>query len=53
VVDVIHCYRLARFYHVSPTVFLDMPMSEIRSHLDWTNELAVILNRERDSDDNG
>lgn len=37
---VLDCYRLARFYHQSPLVFLQMPLSEVRMHLMRTNQLA-------------
>lgn len=43
---VIDCYRLARFYHVSPLIFLEMGMSEVRIHLERTIDLAHIINRE-------
>ena len=45
-VAVIDCYRLARYYHISPTIFLDMGLSEVRTHLVRTIELADIINRE-------
>ena len=30
---ILDCYRLARWYHVSPEVFLDMPLSDVAMHL--------------------
>ena len=30
---VLDCYRLARWYHQSPEVFLNMPLDEVRLHL--------------------
>jgi hypothetical protein len=48
---VLDCYRLARFYHVSPTVFLEMGMSEVRVHLERTIDLAQIISRENATDD--
>lgn len=48
---VLDCYRLARFYHVSPTVFLEMGMTEVRVHLERTIDLAHMINRENSSDD--
>ena len=36
---ILDCYRLARHYHQSPTVFLDMPISEVRLHLERTLQL--------------
>jgi hypothetical protein len=50
---ILDCYRLARFYHVSPTVFLEMGLSEVRIHLERTIDLAHIINRENASSDNG
>jgi len=50
---VIDCYRLADFYHIAPTVFLEMPMSEVRLHLERTIELAHRKRRERMSQDDG
>jgi hypothetical protein len=47
---VIDCYRLARFYHVSPLIFLEMGLSEVRIHLERTVELANIINRENSDD---
>ena len=47
---VIDCYRLARFYHVSPLIFLEMGLSEVRVHLERTVELAHIINRENSDD---
>jgi hypothetical protein len=47
---VLDCYRLARFYHVSPLTFLDMGMSEVRIHLLRTIDLAQIMNRDSDTD---
>jgi len=52
--DVLDCYRLAREYHQNPNVFLEMPMSEVRIHMERTIELALIREREqqlRDEDD--
>jgi len=48
---VIDCYRLARFYHVSPTTFLEMGLGEVRLHLERTITLAHLMNRENASDD--
>jgi len=47
---VIDCYRLARFYHISPLIFLEMGLSEVRVHLERTVELAHIINRENSDD---
>jgi hypothetical protein len=30
---ILDCYRLARWYHVSPEVFLSMPLSDVGLHL--------------------
>jgi len=50
---VLDCYRLARFYNVSPTVFLEMGLTEVRIHLERTIDLAHIINRESSSNDDG
>lgn len=52
-IDVVDCYRLAHFYHVTPTTFLDMPMSEVRTHMERTIDLANMINRERAAPDDG
>jgi hypothetical protein len=44
--DNLDCYRLAKFYHVSPIVFLEMGLTEVRTHLERTIDLANIINRE-------
>jgi hypothetical protein len=36
---ILDCYRLARFYHVDPRIFLDMTFSEVRTHMERTFEL--------------
>jgi len=48
---VLDCYRLARFYHVSPTIFLEMGMGEVRMHMERTADLAQIINRENAAPD--
>jgi hypothetical protein len=39
--SVLDCYRLARWYHVNPEVFLSMPLSRIAEHLSRTDQLAA------------
>jgi len=48
---ILDCYRLARWYHQSPEVFLAMPLSDVRLHLHRTIQLAKILRQA--SEDNG
>ncbi len=36
---ILDCYRLARWYHVSPELFLAMPLSEVNLHLRRTAQL--------------
>jgi len=36
---ILDAYRLARHFHVSPEVFLAMPFSEIRLHMERAAEL--------------
>ena len=37
---ILDCYRLAKHYHVSPTIFLDMTLGEISMHLHYTAEVT-------------
>jgi len=48
---VLDCYRLARWYHQAPDVFLSMPLSEVRIHLIRTIELSNIMRRQAAADD--
>lgn len=49
---VLNCYRLARFYHCDPRVFLDMPMfSELGAHLHYTCRLAERMKNDVPDDD--
>jgi hypothetical protein len=50
---VLDCYRLARWYHQSPDVFLNMPLDEVRTHLIRTIELADIMRRQQSAGDDG
>jgi hypothetical protein len=43
---VLDSYRLARWYHVSPEIFLNMPLSEVRIHMERTIQLARIMRAE-------
>lgn len=36
---ILDCYRLAAFYHVEPQIFLNMPISQVRLHLQRTAQL--------------
>jgi hypothetical protein len=47
---VLDCYRLAREYHCSPDVFLNMPLDDVAMHRDRTAELIAMLARHRDDD---
>ena len=42
---VLDCYRLARWYHQSPEVFLDLPLDEVRVHMSRTLRLADLMRR--------
>jgi hypothetical protein len=37
---ILDCYRLARWYHVSPDVFLSMTISEVGLHMKRTFEVS-------------
>jgi hypothetical protein len=47
---ILDCYRLAREYHVSPEVFLDMPLGEVRVHMVRTHELNQLQRPVGDDD---
>lgn len=49
-VPVLDCYRLARYYHVSPTIFLEMGLTEVRIHMERTIDLAHTISRENSDD---
>jgi hypothetical protein len=50
---VLDCYRLARWYHQSPEVFLNLPLDEVETHMLRTIELAEIMRRTQSIDDDG
>ena len=50
---VLDCYRLARFYHTSPDVFLNMPLGDVQLHLYRTIQLTRIMQREAERDEEG
>ena len=33
---ILDCYRLAKFYSISPVEFLALPLDEIALHMAWT-----------------
>jgi hypothetical protein len=43
---ILDCYRLARWYHQSPDVFLAMTLSEVRRHMTHTLKLAHLMRAE-------
>lgn len=50
---VLDCYRLARWYHQSPEVFLNMPLDEVHLHLLRTLRLAALMRQPQTNDDDG
>lgn len=46
---VIDCYRLARWYHVSPEVFLNMSLTDVNLHMYRTIQLTNIMKREAEA----
>ena len=50
---ILDCYRLAKFYHTSPDVFLDMPLGDVQLHLWRTIQLMRIMQREQEDASNG
>jgi len=50
---VLDCYRLARWYHQSPEAFLDMPIDDVRIHMDRTLRLRSLMeNANQRNDEN-
>jgi hypothetical protein len=47
---ILDCYRLARWYHQNPEVFLSMTVGDVRLHMQRTLQLANLLQRESSSD---
>ena len=47
---ILDCYRLARWYHVSPETFLSMPFSDVRIHLERTATLDLRQQPPKDDD---
>ena len=48
---ILDCYRLARWYHQSPEVFLAMTIGEVRLHMQRTLQIANILQREQNTEE--
>jgi hypothetical protein len=36
------CYRLAHYYHCDPRIFLEMPLSEVETHMRHTIRIAEL-----------
>lgn len=47
---VLDCYRLAKYYHISPAEFLRMPLSELNLHRKWTGKLIELTEPPEDDD---
>jgi hypothetical protein len=52
---ILDCYRLARWYHTSPEVFLAMPLNDVHLHMYRTIQLNKITQQEAAAaeDENG
>jgi hypothetical protein len=48
---ILDCYQLAKFYHVSPEVFLSMPLSDVHLHLVRSFEMDKRRQQQTSSDD--
>lgn len=48
---ILNCYRLADRFHQNPSVFLEMPISQVDQHIHWTVELIKAQRRANDEDD--
>lgn len=47
---ILDCYRLAKYYHIDPRIFLDMPLGEVATHMRHTIKLAQIMRDEAQTD---
>jgi hypothetical protein len=47
---VLDCYRLARFYHQAPQIFLALPLGEIELHMARTGELVKSMRSSESGD---
>lgn len=50
---VLDCYWLAQWYHQSPDVFLSMPLSTVRIHLNRSNKIAELRRAAQSRDEYG
>jgi hypothetical protein len=48
---ILNCYRLADRFHQSPEVFLEMPLSRIDMHVQYTVKLTRLQRAAQQSDD--
>jgi hypothetical protein len=48
---ILNCYRLADRFHQNPEVFLEMPMSRIDMHVEYTVKLSRLQRQAQQSDD--
>jgi hypothetical protein len=48
---ILDCYQLAHFYHISPEVFLNMPLSDVYMHLVRSQEMNRRRQQQTSSDD--
>ena len=46
---ILSCYKLARYFHVDPDVFLAKPISELGRHMRWTNRLEQEIAAEQEA----
>ncbi len=48
---ILNCYRLADRFHQDPTIFLEMPISQVDRHIYWTVELIKAQRAAQPDDD--
>jgi hypothetical protein len=48
---ILNCYRLADRFKQNPDVFIDMPISRLRTHLHYTIKLIEAQEKARPRDD--
>jgi hypothetical protein len=50
---ILNCYRLADRFHQNPDVFLEMPLSRIEKHVEYTVKLSRLQRQAQQESDDG
>jgi len=48
---ILDCYWLAKWYSQSPETFLQMPLTQVRLHMERTSQMAQRMAEERDANE--